>query len=930
MSSSASVLKRQLLAVTRLFLRELGAQRAARAVSLDALLLDDLGLGSLERVAFLQRLEQHFGVRLAIEDLLRADSMRDMYHLLEQAEPHMEMQLPELALATAAMPVEVDPCETLVDVLSRYVEAEPKRRQACLLQSQGQVTELSYGSLWRKARHLAVLLQQHAACTPQAVIAIAVTEAEAFMVSYLAVVLAGLQPLVMRMPVNAHCLRPLYWRIRLPMLVSNQVAGLILQDVSAQNALRPLQQALASNLAYFIYDELIARPQLPEYELRPVSADYVIYRRLAWDHREQSRLQVTHAQWLQQIREDGAALNIKASDVVFSWLSLVEPMGLLSAWLGSLYYGLPFIWMPPQDFFAAPEKWLWGIHQYRASISFAPNAGYAKCVQEIKEQSCVGLDLSCWRVALNAGESMAAITVRQFCERFSAYGFSDCAMIQGYIPAGESMLLTLSMLSRPAHFERISRQVFFSHKRAQLLEADRPGGLLFVASGRSLPSSEIHIVDQDGRSLGDRQIGYIKYRRHFRLDSNQWCVCSDLGYIADETLYTVAADPQQVVKYGSYITPYALRMVITGIAALAKANYLSFSITEPAGGQAEWVLLLATDKIRNPFYVRRVQAVLHNHLTQCFGVAPDHMLFYAKHGLERFGETTDEQLQGAQAAYQAGELLPQPAWYHHRRLWGKTCALAKLCLRPLTKLAKLIYSIYFLLLFILLFIPCSFVVRVLPKRLSKKLFKFICRLIFLLAGCPIVVKGRAWLRQSEHVIFAPNHTSYLDVLALIAVLPSRVCFVGKRELKSIPLLGSLFKNMGHLFVDPADIRRGEENLQQLISVLQEGRSLVIYPEGTFTHANGLRPFKLGAFMAAAQTNTPVCPVICTGLRRVLRDRELLLRPGLIRVIAKPWQRPEADDMQAVLKLRDDVMAQIAEDCGEPVLELVVAGPPAAE
>ena len=184
--------------------------------------------------------------------------------------------------------------------------------------------------------------------------------------------------------------------------------------------------------------------------------------------------------------------------------------------------------------------------------------------------------------------------------------------------------------------------------------------------------------------------------------------------------------------------------------------------------------------------------------------------------------------------------------------------------------------------------------------------------------------------QSGRVIFTPNHTSYLDVLVLIAVLPSKVCFVGKRELKSIPLLGSLFKSMGHLFVDPADIRRGEENLQQLVSVLQEGRSLVIYPEGTFTHANGLRPFKLGAFMAAAQTDTPVCPVICTGLRRVLRDREVLLRPGMIRVIAKPWQTPEANDMQAVLKLRDDVMAEIAEDCGEPVLELVVAGPPTVE
>ena len=938
MSDQADALKRQLLNLTRAFLKEMGADRAARSVQMGAALMDDLGLGSLERAAYLQFLEQHFAVRLNPHDMMAADHMGDVYALLQKAIPQSRVSssenesssqqeaIPVVDLAADHAPVQLDDCQTLVEVLQRYADADPDRLHACLLSSSGDPIRLTYGDLWRRVQIRAA--QLHRSGLPAgAVIAIAVLAADAFMVNYLAVVMAGYHPLVMRLPIQRQGLRPLYWRIRLPMLLANDAVAVLVENDETEKLLTQLSQVLAPSLVIF-NDVSFEEGLLPV--LGPVNSfpEQVIYQRLVWHHQEKLSLAVNHQQWLQRVREDGKQLQVKSSDVVFSWLSLVEPVGCLSAWLGSLYYGLPFIFLPPENFLAQPGRWLWGIHQYRASISFAPNAGFALCLRYLTETSCTGLDLSSWRIALNAGESIHARCVQQFCQRFSAFGFSERAMHQAYVPAGTAILLTLSRSSRHPHYERISSQLFFKARRAQLLPSDHSGGLMFVTLGAVLSGREIRIVEPDGALLAERHIGLVQYRLCEGDRQSSWQQTGDLGYLADSSLYVVAPDGQKVVKWGSYVSDHALSMVISAVPALAKSSFLYFCVDDQERGEAQWLLLIAGKKWLRLSSAKRLRSSLQHRLMQCFGVVPDHILFLKKEALKRFGSTLEERTQAASAAYLAGDLLPSPPWYHHRRLREKLKALGASILKPVRCLAKIFYSIYFLLWMLVLFLPTWLVVMALPRTIGKKIFKLFCKTLFLCVLCPVFVKGRHNLRGKGPFIFAPNHTSYLDVLALISALPSQACFVGKRELKAIPLLGSIFKKMGHLFVDPADFVRGKENLQQITDTLKT-HSIVIYPEGTFTHATGLRPFKLGAFTAAAQTDTPVCPVICKGLRKVFRDREALLCPGVVRIIAKPHLRAKANDISSVVRLRDEVMASIAEDCGEPLLELIAAGPPVA-
>ena len=115
----------------------------------------------------------------------------------------------------------------------------------------------------------------------------------------------------------------------------------------------------------------------------------------------------------------------------------------------------------------------------------------------------------------------------------------------------------------------------------------------------------------------------------------------------------------------------------------------------------------------------------------------------------------------------------------------------------------------------------------------------------------------------------------------------------------------------------------------MAATLRAGRSVLIFPEATFTAAAGLRPFRLGVFKTAVELGLPVVPLALQGVRRLLRDGTWLPRPGPLRVFVGAPVAASGDDWRAVVDLRDRVAAAIAAECGEPRLDLVTAGPAAA-
>jgi 1-acyl-sn-glycerol-3-phosphate acyltransferase len=166
-------------------------------------------------------------------------------------------------------------------------------------------------------------------------------------------------------------------------------------------------------------------------------------------------------------------------------------------------------------------------------------------------------------------------------------------------------------------------------------------------------------------------------------------------------------------------------------------------------------------------------------------------------------------------------------------------------------------------------------------------------------------------------IFVSNHASYLDGLVLAAVIPGEPAFIAKKELESQFFAGPFLRRLGTLFVDRADPEGGVEDVNKAREAAEAGRMLVFLSEGTFTRAPGLLPFRLGAFVIAAQQHLTVLPVILRGTRSILRSDQWFPRRGAISVRVEPAMSADGSDFAAAIRLRDKVRSVILAACGEP-------------
>jgi 1-acyl-sn-glycerol-3-phosphate acyltransferase len=185
-------------------------------------------------------------------------------------------------------------------------------------------------------------------------------------------------------------------------------------------------------------------------------------------------------------------------------------------------------------------------------------------------------------------------------------------------------------------------------------------------------------------------------------------------------------------------------------------------------------------------------------------------------------------------------------------------------------------------------------------------------------GVPVLTIGMDRI-PSRDAMLVFNHSSYMDVLILAAVLPGEPAIVAKRELAGQVIAGPLLRRLGIPFVERYDVQGSLVDAEALIEFARQGRILVFFPEGTFTRRVGLSGFYLGAFKVAAEANLAVLPGVIHGTRSMLRSDQWLPRYGLVSVEIDEPVMPSGTDFRSLLRLRDAVRGVILSRCGEPDL-----------
>jgi len=108
-------------------------------------------------------------------------------------------------------------------------------------------------------------------------------------------------------------------------------------------------------------------------------------------------------------------------------------------------------------------------------------------------------------------------------------------------------------------------------------------------------------------------------------------------------------------------------------------------------------------------------------------------------------------------------------------------------------------------------------------------------------------------------LLVANHVSWLDILAINAVLPAH--FVSKSEVKRWPLVGRLVSGAGTLYIERARPRDAMRVVHKMAEALAAGDTVAIFPEGTTSEGHTLLPFHANLLQAAVATASPVQPVL---------------------------------------------------------------------
>ena len=176
------------------------------------------------------------------------------------------------------------------------------------------------------------------------------------------------------------------------------------------------------------------------------------------------------------------------------------------------------------------------------------------------------------------------------------------------------------------------------------------------------------------------------------------------------------------------------------------------------------------------------------------------------------------------------------------------------------------------------------------------------------------VAGREHVPADGAVLFVSNHASVLDPPLIGGAAPRVLYFLAKEELFRVPLFGRLIRALNARPVkrDGPDGRA----LKTALRVLEEGRALLIFPEGTRGVEGRLGEGKPGAGMLAVMSGAPVVPVHVSGTGRALPPGRVVMRPAKVRVRFGPALHfKAATDEQRKERYRDatrEMMRAIAQ------------------
>jgi fatty-acyl-CoA synthase len=290
-------------------------------------------------------------------------------------------------------------------------------------------------------------------------------------------------------------------------------------------------------------------------------------------------------------------------DVLVSWLPLYHDMGLVGFIMLPLTTGTPLVLGAPQDFLAAPLRWMEWLSTYKGTATAGPNFSYVLATRALRNAPSP-LDLSSLRIALNGAEPVDPDSVEAFVEAAVAHGMDPGAVFPAF---GMAEVMIGGAFQEPGlglRTDRVDRRVLEGERYAAPVDE---GGRRLAILGKPLPGLEFRICDPaTGELRGEREVGELQirgtsvtpgyYRRPVEtaeLLADGWLRTGDLAYLVaseahggEPELVVCGRIKDVIIVGGRNVFPEDVERAVATVDGVRAGNVIAFGVEGRRGKEA--------------------------------------------------------------------------------------------------------------------------------------------------------------------------------------------------------------------------------------------------------------------------------------------------------------------------------------------------------
>lgn len=317
----------------------------------------------------------------------------------------------------------------------------------------------------------------------------------------------------------------------------------------------------------------------------------------------QKGVALSHESVLNQLASYSEAIALNEQDVIVSWLPLYHDMGLIAGFLLPLIQGVPLVLMSPFDWVAHPAQLFRAIHEYHGTLCWLPNFAYNHCARRIRQRDTEGLSAASMRLFINCSEPVHAESHRLFAERFAANGVTPEMLTVSYAMAENTFAVTQTPPGIVPKLDIVDRAELENNRSAKPTAPDDARVVTKVSCGKPIQGTAVKVVDPEGKTLADRQVGELAVQSDCMLTEyykrsdlqplrDGWYLTGDMGYTVDDEVYVIGRYKDLIINAGKNVYPQDIEAIANGVSGVHAGRVVAFGVPDEREG-TELIALVA-------------------------------------------------------------------------------------------------------------------------------------------------------------------------------------------------------------------------------------------------------------------------------------------------------------------------------------------------